>query len=307
MTINYQIMKKLFETSYVYAILIFIGFYNYYSFYNQFDINIASYLSIGELLLSFLPLSTYILGFLGILFIYFIGAVVSSAFVRDKTEKKEGEAMADNIVSLHTLSLSYGKIRQILKEEKLKSFGSIFWLCFFSFLYLLGLLFFIFFVGYILHYFKKVFGEETLIPSNSATLIIFGIFWFVLFADLLLRNLKINKDFVYPMWFLMTVFFFLGIIKVKNHDLADSIMKGSTNVQYEMEYQNQIISTSNDLKYIGKTEKYIFLKEIKTGGNIIYPTDRVGRMEFINLNNTIEKTIEKTDSATINNQQSINH
>ena len=84
-------------------------------------------------------------------------------------------------------------------------------------------------------------------------------------------------------------------------------MKGSYKVQFEIEYQNQIISTSDDLMYIGKTEKYIFIKEKKTGKNVIYPTERVGRMEFLNLNNPKEKTIEKADSTNIDNKKSINH
>src|SRR5690606_347914 len=80
-------MKRIYESTSLYAFLVFIGFYNYYTYYNYFDIEISSFLSVSELLLSLLPLTFSIIvlsSFATLKYIYTIGKL---AF-----EKKKGES-----------------------------------------------------------------------------------------------------------------------------------------------------------------------------------------------------------------------
>jgi len=99
-------MKKIFEATYIYAILIFIGFYNYHSYYSCFDISIASFLTPGELLLSFLPLSTLLLGIAVIIMINIIGAIVQVAFDNKESKSVTEDKEVDGPFSLFTLGFS---------------------------------------------------------------------------------------------------------------------------------------------------------------------------------------------------------
>lgn len=64
-------MKKIFENiPLLSGTLIFIGFLNYWFYYDFFDIEINSYLTTGELLLSFLKLTIPILITFFVIFLF---------------------------------------------------------------------------------------------------------------------------------------------------------------------------------------------------------------------------------------------
>ena len=78
-------MKKALEyTPLIYAGLVFIGYMNLHVYYSQFSIPIWSYLSLGELLLSFLPLTLALLA-----------SLVPLAFLFLLTSEKKPESLAE--------------------------------------------------------------------------------------------------------------------------------------------------------------------------------------------------------------------
>jgi len=72
--------KSIFSYSFAYALIVFIGFFDAYSYYFCFGIEVSSFMTTGEILTSFFPKTLIILPLIGLLFI-------SYAFKKTSNEK----------------------------------------------------------------------------------------------------------------------------------------------------------------------------------------------------------------------------
>lgn len=95
------------------VLLVFIGYYNYYSYYSIFDIEIHNYLTTGELLLSFLPLSINIL--ITILIVFIIVALKESP-------ENEVESSENNESFLIELKTRFKKVIFITKPKSILNY-----------------------------------------------------------------------------------------------------------------------------------------------------------------------------------------
>ncbi len=268
-------MNKIFESAYIYALLIFLGFYNYYSYYNHFDINIATFLTSGELLLSFLPLTLPIVIITSIFVILYIKVIVEiSADYKDNEEKKERK----RIPELFVLGSSWRNLKELFSSQNFKSFKGVI----FVFRYILGLIigsgFVLFFIGYIFYFLLCIEGKY--VNPSISKLILYGFFWFILFDNLIDLVYKNNMKAVNISRFFLLIIFSIGLINISNGKDAKEILNGKSKMIIVFEYNNVIVKSDSNLVYVGKTEKHLFLRNLKEKQNYIYPIDKVGMIQM---------------------------
>lgn len=268
-------MNKIFESAYIYALLIFLGFYNYHCFYNNFDINIATFLTSGELLLSFLPLTIPIVVMGAVLTIFYIRTIVEISI---ESKKSNNSNYTKRIPDLFVIGSAYRNLKSELNEINWKSFKNIFSI----FLSILGIIigfgFILFFIGYIFYFLLCI--ENKYVNPNINQLIFYGLFWFILFDDLLEMVYNGNSKAINISRFFLLIIFSVGLINISNSVHSKNILNGNGKVQIEFEYNNLIVNSDSNFVYVGKTEKYLFMRDLKKKQNCIYPTDKIGMIEI---------------------------
>jgi len=264
-------MKNIIESSYIYALLIFLGFYNYYCFYNCFDINIATYLTSGELLLSFLPLTIPVIGIMILLAMLYVKAIIDLSF-----ENKLDDNTTDKyrIPRLYVLGYSYRKIKDLFKDKKWKSINSYYSLLIYVVSMLIGVAFILFFIGYIFYFMLCLEGKY--VSSTAGNLFFMGIVWFLIFDELIETVIKGKNEIKKISHYFFLLIFLIALIKVSKVNDAKEILNGTCKERVIFEYNNAIVKSDSNFVLVGKTERYIFLRNLNEGKNYIYPTERIG-------------------------------
>lgn len=271
-------MNRIFESAYIYALLIFLGFYNYYSYYIHFDIKIATFLTPGELLLSFLPLTLPIVVIVVILVVLHIKAIVEiSSESKEKLKKNDREIIPD----LFILGSVWRNLKESISAQNFKSFSGVF----FIFLDVLGIIIgigiILFFIGFIFYFLLSIEGKY--VNPSIVDLIIYGFLWFIIFDELTELAYNNNMKAMNISRFFMLILFTVGLINISNANNAKEILNGKNKREILFEYNNVIIKTDSNLVYIGKTEKYFFLRNLNGKQNYLYPLDKIGLIQMKDL------------------------
>ena len=90
-------------------------------------------------------------------------------------------------------------------------------------------------------------------------------------------GIKIKLDFRIV---LFTVYF-VSILTVSNYYKADRIKLGYPNKYVSFDYEEKSFKSDDCLVYVGMTENYLFLRELKEKRNIIFQRDKIGKIEII--------------------------
>ncbi|MDD4110699.1 MAG: hypothetical protein PHS54_04015 [Clostridia bacterium] len=250
------------------GVLIFFGYLHYSFYYSFFGIEISSYLTTGELLLSFLRLTIPILSIIAMLSLYMIGALVLMV-TRDKSlneEEKDNDAF--NLFFLKELN----DFISSLKRKNFRSFKAYIFVILELITLLLSLGFALFFIGYILFLFYQIVSENPKLSLiNSKASIVFAVMWFfVLFSTLE----KLKKKYQDHMHNFVLVFGLLGLflsnIYIFNKETALKTLKGHPENQITIYAEDETIKTDNNLVFIGKTDNFIFLRNLQEKENEIY-------------------------------------
>lgn len=222
------------KTAFIYGLLIFLGLYEKKSWFDNFGIAIYDYISIEEILISFLPLIISILSKLIWIFIFYI----ISNFVVNKI---------------------FGKM--IIKNEILINF-----IIKSLILLIISSYFHSFQSGYKgLSNYKLLIDNYYFLLSLFSFIIIWGLFS-------VLPIYKIKK--VHICYYLVLALCFIAIqgIPIKTKLQYNSINNGSLQHVY-FDYQKYIINTENDknLKFIGNLNNYIFIYDTVSHYTNVYP------------------------------------
>lgn len=269
--------------TYIYAFLVFIGFYNYYSYYYYFDIDISSFLSVSELLLSFLPLTYPIIFLVSISVIFYLISIFEGAF--DTDHKKEGNILKESAL----LNKAFNRVTNFIEIKKTQTWRSFITIIeFFALIINLGLLFLVLFfiIIFPLHFLTRLFHVDFLFESHIILLLFFGVIWLYV-SDLEFR-IQIKKH-ISPSYYmialklsrLILVFVFLiGLITIFNKDKAYKILEGNSTYSIKFDFDGTIKKTDSTLVFVGLTEKYLFLRNLENNSNIIFPIKELGIIEM---------------------------
>lgn len=263
------------------AILIFLGYLNYYFYYSFFGIEIENYLTSGELLFSFLKLTIpFLYIFFGVLVIIFSYQI--QLFYSNNNDDSSSTEKNDN-------KKDYVFFVEVFKEINLKNFSiktlfkfltqleNIIWL-------LSCNIFLILFPFYIINQIKST--NDLLL--NSTTVLVLSFIWLVYFESLSqkLKKRKIgpykNDTKFNPIYYIFILFFLGSFIYLKNKEKALSIINNRSRISVILYLGKEKIKTSNDLIFIGQTENYFFFRNNKNNSNLVINSKEIKKVNFYN-------------------------
>jgi len=281
-------MKRIYESTSLYAFLVFIGFYNYYTYYNYFDIEISSFLTVSELLLSFLPLTFSIIvlsSFATLIYIFTIGEL---AFDKKKGESNiESKRIKVRDDFINRLNNAFEDFRTDIKEWKWKSFRSYFSLLVTIIQIIIGIAWWAFLYLYLLNFLARIFGKDIFIELKVGLLMFLGVVWFFTFENLIFRAFTNRKNLIDLSRIWIAIMMIIGLISIQNNDKAQKILNGISEYEIKFENNRNLIQTDSSTVFLGITEKYIFLRNLDLEKNLIFKLDNVDGLEM--------KKVEKKD------------
>jgi hypothetical protein len=283
-------MKRIYESTSLYAFLVFIGFYNYFIYYDYFDIDISSFLTVSELLLSFLPLTFSIIIFASFAVFFYIFSIAQLAFKKERTqpvfESKKIKVRDDFVIRT---SNAFEDFRREIKEWKWKSFWSYFSLLLTIIDLLIGIARFAFLFLYLIHFLDRIFGKTSFIDSKVGLLMFLGIIWFFTFENLIFIAFKNRKDLIDLSRIILAVIFIIGLISIRNRDKAKKILRGIPEYEIKFENNQKVIQTDSSTLFLGMTEKYIFLRNLDLDKNLIFKIENINGLEMKKVNDEDDK------------------
>lgn len=259
------------------ALLILIGYLNYYSFYKCFDIEISSYLTTGELLLSFLPLTVPILIILLFFFFMLTGVLVALPFKKDKEIDDSG----DDIVSLTLFFHSLKRLSDDLKNDKLSKFYKVGFFPVHVISLIIGLFFIAFFGFYLFTIVEYTILGNSEFKIPALILILSSLLWIPLIFDIINRIYNNpNKDTLQNLKFGFVLFIFITLVVITNKESAFNIKHGRPKYNITMELADSTINSDTTFVFLGKTKDYLFLRDLKENKNVMYSTTYIKRLEL---------------------------
>lgn len=265
------------------AFLIFIGYINYTGYYRFFDIEIVSYLTTGELLLSFLPLTKGII----VLFI-FISIIVISELVSLNTAKNDSKDKLEHSrgasLSIFMFASNYKALRENLKEKRWKTLWDLLRIAFEIVGCVVGIASILFFILFFLVGVGLIIDSKPYPYDNFGLIVTLSLFWFMLLFDVIHRaetrdRLK-NSSMLYGIFFIVC---FLYFITIWNKNEALRVLKGDPEKQVSFIYDSKTVKTDSNLVYVGKTAEYLFIRDRTTKVNRIFKVSEISNLEIKTL------------------------
>jgi len=287
----------------IYPILVFLGFINYDFYYKRFDIDIFNYLNINEFLFSFVSLSYPLIFLLAA----YLGLNVYSDLMRNVNDnektinEKDTENTKNKLTTQPEKSFYQNKFAKANRHHKE---GKYWW---FIGNYLLGILFFIifllaFFIPYGLLYIGwflvilplhdvmnlRVLNVENLGWFDTPTKIVsYSFAWFISFAFYLALKYNNNqisyKSFRFYIVATLSCLLISSLIRYQNLRTNYFLYKKAEKYVCFV-YENENIETNIDIKLLGMTSEYLFLRDIESKTNYIYKLSNVKNLEVTSLN-----------------------
>ena len=245
-----------------YILLICIGYTEKSVFYNKFGIDIAQYLDFEEYLFIFLSLASGLIIVILLFSIYLFGILGSLlVLIKPKTKKlkKEEKINKESFLGNKWFFTKTKKVRRIL-----------------------SIILFVILVAPPFLKFLFTSPQNGIMDEFSLKyMFLWACTMFILF---LYQTIKMQSDSDKPRMFLlyasiMTLFIFK--IWDSNNKRADSILAGKfqTNVSFTIE--GKLVKTNDTLGFIGQTQNYIFLRNVKTKGIVIYRKENIDVIEMV--------------------------
>lgn len=251
-------MKKL--TRYlpiIYAVLIFIGYLNYVSFYKYFDIDISVYLTTSELLFSFLRISIPILVGIGLMFAY-----VSALLMLDPKDRR------NEVQRTLTLDNNVLVLKVLFNANSYKSRKGLYNLFEVMLGFLLGLALTIFQVVFpFLLWGSSVFNYASPLKIDFTWYFLLSWVWYYSFHKYVGMH-KFNYQSFLKI--LGAIIMMIGNLWLFNKLAAKDLLSGKVSYDVCLELDSNKICTDSTLVFVGQTKDFIFLRNLTTDNNHIY-------------------------------------
>ena len=264
------------------ALLLFIGYLNYVTYYNLFDIDITSFLTTGELLLSFLPLTSAILFILFLVLVILVVALIGPS--KKSNEEPDNNRIEKNyfLFSFFALSDSIKSVKTIFKEKKWKTLGQKATLIFEFILAIIGLTVIFFFVTFFIIMVGLVIDHKPFPNWDFWIVFSLSVFWFFILFEIIKRR-EDNKTLRFVNEFYLGLFTiaFLYFTTISNKKDATDTLSGKPHFKTKLIFSDSSknIESDSNLVFVGKTAEYYFFRNLKKKTNHIYSADGVINVE----------------------------
>lgn len=263
------------------ALLLFVGYLNYTTYYRFFDIEITSFLTTGELLLSFLPLTS---GILVVLFFFLI--IFLSAIIAPKIENKNKSSNEDNNISLLSIFLiieHFNILKVILSNKLWKNFRQVLILIFNMIFLLIGVGIILFFIIFFVIMAGLVIDHELFPDFSFNNIFLLSLLWFLLVFDIIIKRERTHSlKYTNEMLLALATIAFLYFTTIDNKNSATEVLSGRPHFSARLFFSDSVknIRTDSNLVFIGKTANYFFFRNLQTRTNIIYNSEGVTKIDI---------------------------
>jgi len=260
--------KSIFSYSFAYALIVFIGFFDAYSYYFCFGIEVSSFMTTGEILTSFFPKTLIILPLIGLLFI-------SYAFKKTSNEKTllSSTQVIINIIDALKFCISKNKVT-------LKSIFEIL-------IYLTKILIIIFFwIGFLSY--PLIIGWYLFNTEVTYQLLVFdgSLFTeFMIFKIFVAINYLHDKKLFSYLMVYGAIVCTLTFIGINNRKKARLIISGQPTHYVTYSIESKLKSTNENYLFIGVIKNYLFFRNSIDGSNSIVKIEDVSKLRIKKLIN----------------------
>lgn len=150
-----------------------------------------------------------------------------------------------------------------IKERKWKSPITYINLFVFTFQFVFSVLIIIFLFIFLTHFIGKLYGENRYFESNVRIIFVVGLIWIYTFDFIMIRFFNKNNNAKNMSRLLVIFMFSVGLITINNLEKANNIKKGKPDYNVAFECNDISIKTNSNLVFVGLTENYLFLRDIK--------------------------------------------
>lgn len=260
--------KSIFSYSFAYALIVFIGFFDAYSYYFCFGIEVSSFMTTGEILTSFFPKTLIILPLIGIFFFTYASKKTSN----QKTPLYTTQGVI-NIIEELKFCISKNKITLKSVFKILNYLIKILIIIFFW----QGFLFYPIIIGWYLFYTETTYQLFFLDSSMSTEFMFFTIFVAV-------KYLHDKKLFSYLIFY-GAIVCVLSHIGVNNREKARLIISGQPTHFVTYSIESKLISTNETYLFIGVIKNYLFFRNTIDNSNSIVKIEDVSKLRIKKLTN----------------------
>ncbi len=259
------------------AVLLTAGFVNSYSFYSHFGIEIYTFQTSGELILSFLPVMIPLI----------VAIIFLLIFTLQKSDQSEKAIKEDQFLADKDLSF-WGPFKElkILIKGRFRSndkIGETILHYFMQILSRIVLLIFLLFPTYynIVSFINRQ-GEPYTAPTSFLSI---SIIWLIIISFRINNYFnKKNKELSKSIMPYIVFIGFLVIIYIFNSFKAFRILENKPFYSIELNLKDKTIKSDDNLIFIGKTKEYYFLRELKSEKNLIINSKDVDLVYFKVIN-----------------------
>lgn len=240
------------------GILISLGYLDMHLYYREFGISIASYLTTGELLLAFLDSSLVPVVLLIILMLWF------------------GLYMAERIDIFNKYS---DKVFSLLVNRRPVLVGFIIIVLSYAVLILVVMIWLS----------SIMFSSDLSLETRFFRLVLLVFSFVLLYIPLLLLSTKRLKNFI---GIAVGIIVFITMLLPFYYELkAGTIAVGVQNTEVTIHFPERNVNSNFPLVFLGKTKEYIFLKNIISSKNIIYPMKGVTRLDIYSIDEDTDRAV----------------
>ena len=273
------------------ALLIFLGYWNLSFFYEQFDLDIYNYVTTGEIITSFLPILKSIFITFFILFM-FIGLFFFLMAVLTTIKNKEPINVNNPREDTDTFDLNHFEhIKTLFSKAQYKGKSLVNRILNFLFhLVFVVVGFAYYWAAYFLTFriINLFINKDPLIyyafPALIANLIAGILICLFIVSYYISKGMgtKIvlvkNKNFTLA----FTLMLYLLINSLFNYKEAIKIKTGIPNQLVKFEFEQKMYSSDTSMVFIGQTQNYLFLHDLKEDKNLVFEISNIKNLEIRN-------------------------
>lgn len=280
------------------VILVFLGYWNLDSYYDYFGIDIYNYVTVSEILLSFLPVMKVVIIVILIIIVFLsIIAFIIVTLSEFETQKKEEGNVNDEellpfdiVANIKVVKRIIETVKMLIKNKRNLSTKAILWgwvmiVAYLSFLILSIWLYTRVYNGY--EYFLKILFDMPFLVKEAENAIVYLLGYALLVSLIIYYSLLVRLNGILGViarksrYIILGIFLSTLILSISNQLKAGRILIAETlNKNTSILINNKTINTDSNLVYIGQTQNYIFLRKLKEETNVIYKMSDIDKLEI---------------------------
>jgi hypothetical protein len=265
------------------AVLIFLGYWDLHFYYKYFDIQIYDFINTGEVIVSFFPIALDVFIYCAIFFIFLGFAYFTSD--SEEYDKKQNEIYEDDWKLLKKIKLLFKKDIY----EGRKWYKKIIYFTLSLFEVVMRIIVLLIFTYTIYKSFVLIKYESKELYKYYFMVIIDIVILFIMLDHFIPKKLIDNyyrrnkKNIGRIVLASEFIILFLILNTVSNYKDAMKILSGKPKYNISFVYKDSLYKTDSVTVYIGKTQNYLFIRNLQNNTNQIFHSDKIENLKMVKV------------------------